>query len=99
MSEFLADGSAHTPPVALAAREVSVGYAERMVTDKLDLVIPTGQFTAIIGPNACGTSTLLRALARVLTPTSGSIVLDGRDISQYRAKEVARRMGLLPQTA
>ncbi|ORL38634.1 iron-dicitrate transporter ATP-binding subunit, partial [Prescottella equi] len=65
----------------------------------LDVEIPDGGFTVIVGPNACGKSTLLRGLARLLTPQSGSVLLDGRAISSYPAKEVARRLGLLPQTS
>ena len=61
--------------------------------------IPDGRFTVIVGPNACGKSTLLRALARLLKPTAGQVLLDGRDIHAYPAKEVARRLGLLPQTS
>ncbi len=59
--------------------------------------MPDGSFTVIIGPNACGKSTALRALARLLPPKSGRVVLDGRAIHSYRAKEVARILGLLPQ--
>jgi len=65
----------------------------------LDLVIPDQSFTVIVGPNASGKSTLLRALSRLLKPTSGEVVLDGKDISSYPSKQVARRLGLLPQTS
>ncbi len=63
------------------------------------LDVPEGSFTVIIGPNACGKSTLLRSLSRLLTPEGGSIVLDGADIARYKAKELARIVGLLPQTS
>jgi ABC-type cobalamin/Fe3+-siderophores transport system ATPase subunit len=62
-------------------------------------VIPDGSFTVIVGPNACGKSTLLRSLARLLKPSAGHVLLDGAQISSYPAKEVARRIGLLPQTS
>ena len=52
----------------------------------------------IVGPNACGKSTLLRALARLLRPSSGHVILDGEQIHRLPTKEVARRLGLLPQT-
>ncbi len=83
----------------LAARGIRVGYDDRIVVDGLDIEIPVGSFTVIVGPNACGKSTLLRSLARLLPPASGSVVLDGRDIRSYGVKEVARRVGLLPQTS
>ncbi|WP_199176591.1 ABC transporter ATP-binding protein [Subtercola sp. Z020] len=85
--------------VRLAGRGLRVGYDKRTIIHDLDIDIPDDSFTVIVGPNACGKSTLLRALARVLAPTGGSVVLDGRDISAYPSKEVARRVGLLPQTS
>jgi len=87
------------PEARVAAHEVTVGYDKVVISRDLSVAIPDGSFTAIIGPNACGKSTLLRALARVITPSSGQVVLDGKVISTYRSKEVARRLGLLPQTS
>lgn len=87
------------PAPRIAAEGATIGYDGHTVSTDLSVEIPPDSFTAVIGPNACGKSTLLRALARVLKPTAGSIVLDGRDIRDYPAKEVARRLGLLPQTA
>ena len=83
----------------LAASGLAVRYDRRSVIDGLDLIVPPGSFTAIIGPNACGKSTLLRALAGLLPASSGSVLLDGRDIASYSAKDTARRLGLLPQGA
>ena len=83
----------------LAARGITIGYQDRVVSQDLSLDIPDGVFTAIIGPNACGKSTLLRALARVATPSRGVIHLDGAAIATYRTKEVARRLGMLPQAS
>jgi iron complex transport system ATP-binding protein len=83
----------------LDARGITVGYDRRTISTELSVVIPDGRFTAIVGPNACGKSTLLRALARLLRPSAGQVVLDGRDIHSYPAKEVARRLGLLPQSS
>ncbi|XVV14956.1 ABC transporter ATP-binding protein [Actinoplanes sp. CA-131856] len=77
----------------------SLGYDKRAISEGLSVSIPDGSFTVIVGPNACGKSTLLRGLARLLRPSAGRIVLDGEDIRSYRTKEVARRVGLLPQTA
>jgi len=83
----------------LLAQGVTLGYEGRTVAHDLSVTVPDDSFTVIIGPNACGKSTLLAALARVLTPAAGSVLLDGREIAGYRSKEVARRLGLLPQTA
>jgi iron complex transport system ATP-binding protein len=83
----------------LSGSELTLAYDHRTVSSGLSVAIPDGSFTVIIGPNACGKSTLLRALAGLLTPRAGQVVLDGAAISSYRSKEVARRLGLLPQTA
>ncbi|MFF4470239.1 ABC transporter ATP-binding protein [Streptomyces sp. NPDC001599] len=81
----------------LAARAVSVGYGARSVIDGLDVAIPPGVITTIIGPNGCGKSTLLRTLSRLLRPTGGTVVLDGEDIAALRTRDVAKKLGLLPQ--
>ncbi|WP_338485953.1 ABC transporter ATP-binding protein [Streptomyces sp. SCSIO 75703] len=81
----------------LRARGVTVGYGGRTVLDGLDAEIPPGVVTTIIGPNGCGKSTLLRTLARLLRPTEGTVVLDGEDIATLRTRDVARRLGMLPQ--
>nr|WP_034605104.1 ABC transporter ATP-binding protein [Cellulosimicrobium composti] len=78
---------------------ITVGYDDRVIARGLDVSIPDGSFTVIVGPNACGKSTLLRALSRLLKPSRGQVVLDGRSISSIPAKEVARRLGLLPQSS
>ncbi|MFD3751613.1 ABC transporter ATP-binding protein [Streptomyces cyaneofuscatus] len=81
----------------LAARGVTAGYGGRAVIDDLDVVIPSGVVTTIIGPNGCGKSTLLRTLTRLLKPASGTVVLDGEDIDRLRTRDVAKKLGLLPQ--
>ncbi|MFH8496316.1 ABC transporter ATP-binding protein [Streptomyces coeruleorubidus] len=81
----------------LAARGVTVGYGARAVIDDLDVAIPPGVITTIIGPNGCGKSTLLRTLSRLLKPSKGTVVLDGDDIARLRTRDVARKLGLLPQ--
>jgi iron complex transport system ATP-binding protein len=82
----------------LSASGLQVGYDKRLVIDGLSVKIPDNSFTVIVGPNACGKSTLLRALSRTLPAAGGTISLDGRDIATLPTKEVARRLGLLPQT-
>ncbi len=81
----------------LAARGITVGYGDRTVIDQLDVAIPSGVVTTIIGPNGCGKSTLLRTLTRLLRPAGGTVVLDGEDIGTLRTKDVAKKLGLLPQ--
>jgi iron complex transport system ATP-binding protein len=83
----------------LYATDLTLGYDNRQVFAGLSVSIPASSLTVIVGPNACGKSTLLRALARVLRPTSGAVFLDGAKISTYSSKQVARRLGLLPQSA
>jgi iron complex transport system ATP-binding protein len=83
----------------LRGEALTLGYDERVVAADLDVAIPDRSFTVIVGPNACGKSTLLRALARTLKPRTGTVFLDGAAITSYPTKEVARRLGLLPQTA
>lgn len=83
----------------LHADDLSIGYDHTPVAEGLGVRIPDGSFTVIAGPNACGKSTLLKALARMLKPQRGAVYLDGAVISSYRSKEVARRLGLLPQSS
>ncbi|MBB2959096.1 ABC transporter ATP-binding protein [Pseudoclavibacter helvolus] len=83
----------------LQARSVHVGYDEQRIIEGLDFDLPAHSFTVIIGPNACGKSTLLKALARLLKPSVGGVLLDGTDIFTLKTKDVAKRLGLLPQTS
>ena len=83
----------------LEAEDITIGYDGRVVSENLDVEIPPGSFTVVVGPNACGKSTLLRAFARLLKPREGRVLLDGRAIAELPTKEVARRLGLLPQTS
>lgn len=72
-------------------------YDQRTVIEGLSVAIPEGRVTMIVGANACGKSTLLRGLARLLKPAAGTVTLDGEDIRRRPAREVARTLGLLPQ--
>ncbi|ROR73424.1 ABC transporter ATP-binding protein [Bogoriella caseilytica] len=83
----------------LHAQNITIGYDGAPISKDLSVAIPPDAFTVIIGPNACGKSTLLRALSRLLSPTAGQVILDGADISSYKTKEVSRRLGLLPQSS
>ena len=91
----MADGATD----ALHADGVSLSYDQRMIVEDLSVTIPDNSFTVIVGPNACGKSTLLRGLARMLKPRTGAVYLDGRSITAQPAKQVARRLGLLPQSS
>ncbi|MGN9805849.1 ABC transporter ATP-binding protein [Micromonospora sp. L32] len=82
----------------LSTRDLVAGYDERTVLDGLDLELPADAFTVIVGPNACGKSTLLRTMARLLTPRRGAVLLDGTAIRDLPTREVARRLGVLPQS-
>ncbi|MFG2891809.1 ABC transporter ATP-binding protein [Streptomyces sp. NPDC048248] len=83
----------------LTAENVTLAYDQRVIAEDLSVRIPDHSFTVIVGPNACGKSTLLRALSRMLKPAAGSVLLDGSVISSLPAKKVARTLGLLPQTS
>lgn len=75
----------------------ALGYADKLVCADVSVEIPDGCFTVIVGPNACGKSTLLKSLTRLLPPTRGRVLLDGRSLHELPTKQVAREVGLLPQ--
>ncbi|MFF1907058.1 ABC transporter ATP-binding protein [Kitasatospora sp. NPDC058218] len=99
MTLDVATASTALDPAAnrLAAHGLHLRYGNRVIVDDLDLELPGGAVTAIVGPNACGKSTLLRGLVRLLDPAAGSVTLDGSDIHRMPARALAKRMGLLPQ--
>ncbi|UQA92025.1 ABC transporter ATP-binding protein [Streptomyces halobius] len=82
----------------LTARDLTLAYEERTVVEDLDLDIPHGRVTVIVGPNACGKSTLLRALGRLLKPRRGEVLLDGTALDRTPTRTIAQSIGLLPQT-
>ncbi|TYL45100.1 ABC transporter ATP-binding protein [Nocardioides sp. BGMRC 2183] len=84
---------------AIRAEGVSLGYRGRRVIDGLDLELPPGRMTAIVGPNACGKSTLLRGMARLHPLDQGRVTIDGTDIASLARKDLARRVGVLPQAS
>ncbi|MEU5839357.1 ABC transporter ATP-binding protein [Streptomyces diacarni] len=89
------------PPPAttrLAARGLTLAYEERTVVEGLDLEIPDGEVTVVVGPNACGKSTTLRALGRLLRPRGGAVLLDGEELARIPTRKIARSVGLLPQS-
>ena len=82
----------------LTAEGLTLGYGDRTVIEGLDLLVPPGRISAIVGANACGKSTLLRSMSRLLAPRAGQVLLDGKAVHRLPAKELARTLGLLPQS-
>ncbi|MFI9777769.1 ABC transporter ATP-binding protein [Streptomyces sp. NPDC051956] len=82
----------------LSTSALTLAYEDRTVVHDLDLAVPDGRVTVIVGPNACGKSTTLRALGRLLKPKSGSVLLDGEALTKLPTKKIAQQIGLLPQT-
>jgi iron complex transport system ATP-binding protein len=82
---------------ALHTEGLRLGYGSRTVVDGVSVRIPPGRITMVVGPNACGKSTFLRGLARLLDPSGGTVYLDGEDIHALPSRRVATRLGILPQ--
>jgi iron complex transport system ATP-binding protein len=81
----------------ITAEGLRLAYGDRIVAEGLTTAIPAGKVTTIIGPNGCGKSTFLRAIARLLKPKAGQVLLDGQSISSMRTRDVAKVLGMLPQ--
>lgn len=81
-----------------SASNLVAGYDKKIIVNNMDVVIPQNKISVIIGANACGKSTLLKTLARLIKPESGEIVLDGKQIREIPPKQLARELGLLPQS-
>ncbi len=86
-----------TPEARLVAHDLVLAYEQRTIVENLSIAIPAHAVTVIVGPNACGKSTLLRALARLLAPKHGTVLLDGSDIRHQPTRQVAQTLGILPQ--
>ena len=86
------------PAHELRATNVTLGYRDIEVISGLDLTVLAERITIIVGANACGKSTLLRGLGRLLRPSGGQVVLDGTSVQDLRSTDVAKVLGLLPQT-
>jgi iron complex transport system ATP-binding protein len=82
----------------LRAEGLTLGYDDQAIVTNLDVDVLDGKITAIVGANACGKSTLLRGLARLLKPRHGAVYLDGKTLTEMSTHEVAKTLGLLPQT-
>lgn len=89
--------STSAKPPRLTGEALHAGYESRRVLDGVDLTVAEGKLTVLLGPNGSGKSTLLKTLARTLTPNAGRVCLDGQDIHRRNTREVAQRLGILPQ--
>ncbi|RKS05965.1 iron complex transport system ATP-binding protein [Nocardiopsis sp. Huas11] len=104
MTDTPADSTAATaggtpaPGTGLSGRSLRVAYDDRVVLEDVDVDVPPGRTTVIVGANACGKSTLLRTLSRLISPRSGSVLLDGESVHRMRTRDLARRLGILPQS-
>ncbi len=83
--------------VKLKMQDVTLGYGRKVIVAGLTLQVKPGEMLGLVGPNGCGKSTIIRALSRVISPYSGRILLNGRDISRIPRRELARRLGVVPQ--
>jgi ABC-type cobalamin/Fe3+-siderophores transport system ATPase subunit len=83
---------------ALAAENLTIGYGERPIIEDLSLCIEKGQITALVGPNGSGKSTLLKAMARLLKPSAGAVLLDGKALHTLSTTQIAQQLAILPQS-
>jgi iron complex transport system ATP-binding protein len=81
----------------LRTENLTVSYGPLRVLDGLSLALPAGEITALIGPNGCGKSTLLNCFSRLLTPKSGSVLLENTPLGSFSSRQLARKLALLPQ--
>ncbi len=82
----------------LTTKHVDIAYGDHRVVEDLTLDIPENKITSIIGPNGCGKSTILKSLARIQSVNSGFVYLDGKAIKKESSKQIAKKMGVLPQS-
>ncbi|GAB2640137.1 ABC transporter ATP-binding protein [Vibrio panuliri] len=84
---------------SLGAQNLTLGYGSKIICEALDVNIPSGKLTVIVGPNGCGKSTLLKSLCRLLKPKQGHVMLNGEQIQRMPSKEIAKLLGFLPQSS
>ncbi|SEN73697.1 ABC transporter ATP-binding protein [Lihuaxuella thermophila] len=82
----------------LAAKNLTLSYGSSTIIRELNLIIPHGKITVLVGSNGCGKSTLLRSLARLLKPRKGCVLLNGKEIAKQSTREVAKQLSILPQS-
>ncbi|WP_336775425.1 ABC transporter ATP-binding protein [Paenibacillus sp. MMO-58] len=83
--------------IRLATSNLDIAYDDRLIVQNLNIAIPQGKITALVGSNGSGKSTILKTMARLMHPSGGSVLLDGRSIHKQSTKEVAKQLAILPQ--
>lgn len=83
---------------SIETKNLDIAYDDSLIVKELNMQIPEGKITSIIGANGCGKSTILKAVGRILKPKKGVVHLSGQDISKLPTKEIAKKMAILPQT-
>lgn len=81
----------------IRAEDLDVRYGDAQVLDAVSLAVNEGSFIGILGPNGCGKTTLIRTISRIIDPTAGAVYVDGKDIGEYSPRELATRLGAVPQ--
>ncbi len=84
--------------MSLSTNNLGIGYGEQMIVESLNLHIPKGKVTTMIGPNGCGKSTILKTMARIQRSRTGAVYLNGKAIHKMSTKDIAKQMAILPQT-
>ncbi|GAE00752.1 ferrichrome ABC transporter ATP-binding protein [Clostridium botulinum B str. Osaka05] len=82
---------------SIETKNLDIAYEDTLIVKELNMQIPKGKITSIIGANGCGKSTILKAVGRILKPKKGLVHLSGQDISKLSTKEIAKKMAILPQ--
>ncbi|MCW6086018.1 ABC transporter ATP-binding protein [Clostridium sporogenes] len=82
---------------SIETKNLDIAYEDTLIVKELNMQIPKGKITSIIGANGCGKSTILKAVGRILKPKNGLVHLSGQDISKLSTKEIAKKMAILPQ--
>lgn len=81
----------------LYTQDLSIGYVDRIIVENLNLSIPQGKITALVGANGSGKSTILKTMARIMKPQGGTVFLDGKSIHSQSTKDIAKELAILPQ--
>lgn len=97
MNEVLSQDATSSGANNLRTVDLTCGYGSRVIVEQANVDIPEGKITVIVGANACGKSTLLKTMARIIPALEGATIVDGKALQEYSPKVLAQRLGLLPQ--